>query len=251
MNWKKLKENWVEEERKGFKGWDFSQLAGRKVEGATPWNYKNEVVCFLDPRMQLLDMGTGGGEFLLELNHPYDHTSVTEAWEPNVLLCKNKLEPMGIRVEQVFDDADLPYDDQSFDVIINRHEAYDVSEVRRILKPGGLFITQQVGSKNNEWLSTFLIEGFQSHDDFNLQTEVRKFEDCGFHIKDQQEAFPSMRFYDVGAVVYFAKIIEWEFPGFSVETHMDRLIELQKMLKSKGFIESVEHRFFIIACKEE
>lgn len=49
-------------------------------------------------------MGTGGGKFLLTLDHPYNLTSVTEAYPPNVELCKNKLSPFGIEVKQVFDD---------------------------------------------------------------------------------------------------------------------------------------------------
>ncbi|MNJ78400.1 hypothetical protein D3C77_761450 [compost metagenome] len=36
--------------------------------------------------------------------------------------------------------------------MINRHEAYSVQELNRILKPGGLFITQQVGGQNNRGL---------------------------------------------------------------------------------------------------
>ncbi|WP_442863859.1 methyltransferase domain-containing protein [Anaeromicrobium sp.] len=66
-------------------------------------------------------MGTGGGEFLLSLNHPYEKTAVTEAWEPNVKLCKEKLLPLGICVRQAHEDNELPFEDNSFDMIINRH----------------------------------------------------------------------------------------------------------------------------------
>ncbi|RAK11239.1 hypothetical protein C8C77_103227 [Halanaerobium saccharolyticum] len=40
----------------------------------------------------------------MTLDHPYNLTSVTEAYPPNVELCKNKLSPFGIEVKQVFDD---------------------------------------------------------------------------------------------------------------------------------------------------
>lgn len=45
-----------------------------------------------------------------------------------------------------------------------------------------------------------------------------------------------MYFYDVGALVYFAKIIEWEFPGFSVDACFGNLCKLQKELDANGFI---------------
>ena len=43
-------------------------------------------------------MGTGGGELLLSFNHPYDKTSVTEGYEPNIKLCQEVLSPLGIKV---------------------------------------------------------------------------------------------------------------------------------------------------------
>lgn len=48
-----------------------------------------------------------------------------------------------------------------FDIIISRHEAFDIDEVYRLLKPNGLFITQQVGGLNNKELSQFLISDFK------------------------------------------------------------------------------------------
>ena len=36
----------------------------------------------------------------------------------------------------------MPFDDDSFDMIINRHGNYNVKELYRVLKPNGLFITQ-------------------------------------------------------------------------------------------------------------
>ena len=93
-------------------------------------------------------MGIGGAEFLLSPNHPPQNTSVTESWPPNIKLCLEKLAPLGIRVFPVQEDAHLPIEDDSFDIVINRHESYDLHEVRRILKPGGMFITQQVGGDN-------------------------------------------------------------------------------------------------------
>ncbi len=72
------------EETTKFDGWNFSYLKDRWEAEDLPWNYKDIVEQYLKPQYRLLDMGTGGGEFLLSLNHPYHNTSVTEMWEPNV-----------------------------------------------------------------------------------------------------------------------------------------------------------------------
>ena len=48
-------------------GWDFSHIRGRVEEAPLPWDYKQKVLDFLKPQSVILDMGTGGGEFLLSL----------------------------------------------------------------------------------------------------------------------------------------------------------------------------------------
>jgi len=107
-----LKNLWKSEEQKAFGGWDFSYLKDRWQSETPPWDYKEIILGYLNREHMLLDMGTGGGEFLLGLNHPGDHTCVTEAWEPNVRLCRERLTPLGIGVYQVYDDACLPFDDK-------------------------------------------------------------------------------------------------------------------------------------------
>ncbi len=250
MNKDKLKELWKKEEENSFKGWDFSHLKNRWIDEKLPWDYREILDKYLKPDYKLLDMGTGGGEFLLTLNHPYNNTSVTEMWEPNVKLCKEKLAPLGIDVKQVFNDSELPFEDNTFDMIINRHESFDIKEVRRILKPNGIFITQQVGGKNNEILSKALIKDFKpAFPEHTLDNNVKKFQENFFEVLYADEFFPYLRFKDVGALVFCAKIIEWEFPNFSVYNSFEELYKLNEEIKVKGYIESIEHRFITVCRK--
>lgn len=249
MDYSELRELWKKDEEMSFQGWDFSYLCNRWKEEELPWDYKDILKKYLKPYYRLLDMGTGGGEFLLSLNHSYDKTSVTESYEPNVVLCKEKLSPLGICVRQVYEDDKLPFGENSFDMIINRHESYNVKEVKRLLKPDGIFITQQVGGKNNEVLSKRLIKDFSSqYSQINLGNALGELEKNSFDILYKDEYFPYLHFYDVGAIVYFAKIIQWEFPGFSVDNCFSELCQLHEELKEKQYIESYEHRF-IVVCK--
>ncbi|MNJ60522.1 Methyltransferase domain protein [compost metagenome] len=199
----------------------------------------------------MLDMGTGGGEFLRSLHPPRGRTYATEAYPPNYELCRAILPAWGIEVRQVFDDASLPFEDGFFDLVINRHEAYSVQELGRVLKPGGWFITQQVGGLNNRELSRWLLgeAGMTTETGFGLKQAVHELTRAGFKVMEQYECFPRLRFLDIGALVYLAKVIEWEFAGFSVDRCFEKLCELQKKLEQEGCVESREHRFFIVARK--
>ncbi|WP_243454423.1 class I SAM-dependent methyltransferase [Desulfosporosinus fructosivorans] len=161
MDYMKLKEYWLSEEKKIFQGWNFSYIGKRKTQEPLPWNYDKMVRQYLNTNSTLLDMGTGGGEYLLTLNHPYCKTFATEAYPPNYELCEKTLTPLGIDVRQVFNDHYLPFENEMFDIIINSHSAFDINEVYRLLKPNGLFITQQVGGLNNKELSRLLISDFK------------------------------------------------------------------------------------------
>lgn len=101
---------------------------------------------------ELLDYDTGGGEFLLSLGHPWQKTSATEGYPPNVELCRETLLPLGIHFKECQDPAKIPYPDESFDLIINRHGDFDAPELYRLLKSGGVFITEQVGGDNDRYL---------------------------------------------------------------------------------------------------
>jgi SAM-dependent methyltransferase len=251
MEYMKLKEYWLLEEKKSFEGWDFSYIEERNLEETLPWDYDKIVHKYLNYDSMLLDMGTGGGEYLLTLSHPYRNTFATEAYPPNFQLCKTTLTPLGIDVRQVFYDNYLPFEDEMFDIIINKHESFDMNEIYRLLKPNGVFITQQVGGLNNKELSKFLINDFKeiTSSQHTLENNLRLVENKGFTILKAEEYFPTLKFFDVGALVYFAKIIEWEFPNFSVDSCFKKLCELQTIVEQRGYIESKEHRFIIVSQK--
>ena len=198
MDYGELKILWKAEEARTFAGWDFSLLDGRWESAPLPWDYRTLVLSALKPDDMLLDMGTGGGEFLLTLGHPYARTAVTEAYPPNVTLCQKKLQPPSITVTPVTEDNYLPFKDGNFDIVINRHESFDAAEVYRILKPGGRFITQQVGGRNDADLSRRLIEGFRPQfPDHTLENNVEALRACGFKILQAAQHTSSLRFFDI------------------------------------------------------
>lgn len=127
-----------------------------------------------------MDYDTGGGEFLLSLKHPYDKTSATEGYPPNVKLCSDKLLPLGIDFKECNNPARIPFEDESFDLIINRHGDFNAGEFFRLLRSKGVFITEQVGGDNERDLVEMVLPGTDkpfSH--LNLTEQRRNFEDAG------------------------------------------------------------------------
>ena len=115
-----------EEEIAHIHGWDFSHIHGKfGEEHDLPWNYEKIVRSCLRPEMKLLDIDTGGGEFLLSLNHPHHNLAATENYQPNVELCKRKLLPLGIDFQKADARDKFLFPDQRFYIIINTHVNYN------------------------------------------------------------------------------------------------------------------------------
>ena len=253
MKENELREIWEQEEHVAhIRGWDFSHIRDRYEEGRNlPWNYRTIVEEYRKDWKQLLDYDTGGAEFLLYLHHPYDKTAATEGYEPNVALCREKLIPLGIDFRKCDNPSDVPYEDASFDLILNRHGEFDPLEIKRLLARDGILLTQQVGCDNDRDLVEMVLPGLpKPFPDMNLAEQRHAFEQAGFQILRAEEAYRPIKFYDVGAFVWFAHIIEWEFPDFSVDRCFERLLEMQRVLERDGVIQGTIHRYLICAQKK-
>lgn len=231
-----------------MEGWDWSALDGRYVEAGPLWDYRAEVTALLPTAHTLLDMGTGGGEFLSSLAPLPPECWATEAYPPNLPVAAARLEPLDVRVVAVEEDARLPLPDAHFDLVINRHESFDPHEVRRILRPGGLFLTQQVGGQDNVELNQALQEKVTlSYGAWDATEAARQLRDVGLEVLDEREAFSPGQFVDIGAVVMYLRITPWQIDGFNVAAYHERLLALHRHMQAEGRLETRVHRFFVMA----
>jgi len=69
----------------------FTPLYRLNQEFPLSWNYRNEVKFRIYGISSLLDMGTGGGEFLSSLSPLPANTCATEGYEPNIPVARNRL----------------------------------------------------------------------------------------------------------------------------------------------------------------
>ncbi|MCK4667145.1 methyltransferase domain-containing protein [Candidatus Dependentiae bacterium] len=234
-----------------FEGWDFSYLtkSGRMEESPLPWHYKQMINQYIPKSKVLLDMGTGGGEFLSSLDNLPLKVFATEGYESNIEIARNCLAPKGIEVKPIAEDNLLPFQDNFFDLIINRHEAYSVFELNRVLKPNGIFITQQVGGMNDIDINSMLGAPLPKYFDWCLLKTIEDLIENGLTVTASDEYIGKTRFYDIGAIVYYLKCIPWQIEDFSIKKYFSRLKLLSDHIYKKGFIDFIYHRFYIIASK--
>ncbi|GMR68883.1 TPA: class I SAM-dependent methyltransferase [Bacillus anthracis] len=236
-----------------FSGWDFSFISetGRMKSEPLSWSYGSTAYQLMQRAKSLLDMGTGGGEFLSMLQ-PFPSTIyATEGYTPNLPIARKKLEPLGVTVVEVINDTALPFQNGQFDLIMNQHESYAASEVNRILSRNGVFLTQQVGGLDcavlNEQFGSPLNSEFAS---WSLEAACSELEENGFTILDAKEAFPFQRFYDIGAIVYYLKAIPWQISDFTVERYYEELYRIHEIILQKGYFDVKQHRFIIKAIRD-
>lgn len=110
-------------------------------------NYGRDIIEYFASTLQginsCLDIGAGEGNDLLlvKKSHPQVKLSAVESWEPNV----QKLLSLGVEVKPLnFEEASLPFPDQSFDLILSnqvfehtKELFWVMHEVSRTLKIGG------------------------------------------------------------------------------------------------------------------
>ncbi|CAN5685061.1 class I SAM-dependent methyltransferase [soil metagenome] len=192
-------------------------------------------------------MGTGGGEVLLDLAETLpDDTVATEGWQPNVPIATTALAPHGIEV--VFYDAEtdpaMPFEENRFDLVLNRHEAYAPDEVRRILQPKGHFFTQQVDGRSFKE-SRQLFGGRSNYEHVTLDNFRLQLEEAGFAIKRAREWAGTFAFASVAAMVRYFAIVPWDVPDdFSVDRYADILLDLHRTAADLVF---TQRRFLIMA----
>ncbi|MBV7337814.1 methyltransferase domain-containing protein [Chloroflexi bacterium TSY] len=246
-----LIESWNQEEQRPFVGWDFSYLDGRMYEEQAPWSYTTRACELMPETSSLLDMGTAGGERLLHMKeHWPERVVVTEEYPPNIKLARNNLEPLGVQVVDVElrEHGPMPFGDEEFGLILNRHSAFNVDEVARVLKRDGTFLTQQVhGMWAHDLLAAFGVT--PQWPNATPAHYLPLLEAANLELVTVEDWSGELAFTDVGAIVYYLRAVPWMVVGFSVETHLDALMGLQSQLEKQGRLSFEAKKYLIEARK--
>lgn len=131
-------------------GWDFAGME-YSVEQDYPYNYYHKVVEHITPNTIMLDIGCGSGEKSTKYFGLAKKVVMLDN-EPEMLkkakanVEKFYKEKQAKKFEFVIGDADnkLNFEDESFDLVVSRHCGANMREVFRVLKKGGVFISEDI-----------------------------------------------------------------------------------------------------------
>jgi hypothetical protein len=219
-----------------FRGWDFTVLGDRITLEPPPWAFEQMVDDAAAGASSMLDMGTGGGEWLSARRRAV-RTVATEGWPPNVPIAAARLAPLGVPVvhdEGAVDNVDqetgpprgrLAFRPGAFDLVVNRHESFAAGEVRQVLVTGGTFLTQQ-GNTGARQFHQLL--GLAPPPDRVLHLDLARGQlaRAGFDVQDGAEGTATAVFADVGALAWYLANVPWAVPDFSPERHHAALVAL-------------------------
>ncbi len=242
-----------------FTGWDFRFLDGRYTEGTTSWDYREVLKRRLAGAGAYLDLGTGGGELVASVAPLPPRSVVTEGYRANLQVALRRLAPLGAGVVLSFCDdnaageaqrGSLPFRDSTFDLVSDRHEAFVAAESARVLRPGGTFVTQQVGSDNDIELGRLLGETGRQGEPWDLPRAVGQVEGAGMTVTESGEEQVRSRFLDVGAMAYYLKAVgPLEFEALDPAAVMRGLSEADAKIRAEGAFEVTTSRFYLVAEK--
>ncbi|WHT16723.1 class I SAM-dependent methyltransferase [Crossiella sp. CA-258035] len=233
-------------------GWDFSWLDGRATEQRPSWGYQRSMGERMAGAEVALDIQTGGGEVLAGVPRLAERTFATESWEPNLAKARALLEPRGAQVLLDADEPPLPFEDNTFDLVVSRHPVTVWwAEIARVLAPGGTYFSQQVGPASVFELVEFFL-GPQPEEVRNgrhPEAARAAAEAAGLQVLDLRMESLRTVFHDIGAVVYFLRKVIWMVPGFTVAEYLPDLRRLHERIESEGSFLAHTTRFLIEARK--
>ncbi|MFG1916702.1 class I SAM-dependent methyltransferase [Micromonospora sp. NPDC048898] len=231
-------------------GWGFGWLAGRATEERPPWGYARLVADRMARADAALDVDTGGGEVLAEVPRPPRLLAATEGWPPNVQVARRTLRRVGATVVAVAQDGPLPFRDASFDLVVSRHPVRtDWAQTARVLRPGGTFLSQQIGPGTMRELSAAILGPLPPPTQRHPEHAVAAAEAAGLRVVDLRRATLRATFADVGAVVWFLRKVIWTVPGFTVDRYRAQLHALHTRITREGPFVAHAQRFLVEATR--
>ncbi|MGH9045423.1 MAG: methyltransferase domain-containing protein, partial [Acidimicrobiales bacterium] len=217
-----------------IEGWNFGWLDGRAVEERPSWRYFDRVAERSVEVASLLEVQAGVGSMIGMLPRVPQLSVATEGFAPSLVVAGPRLRARGVFLVPVSQtNPGLPFHDQSFELVISRHPIQPWwTEIARVLKPGGSYLAQHVGPHSLRSLSEFFLGPLPEDSKRDPILEREAAQKAGLSVDTLAMEQLRTAFFDLGAVVYFLRLVPWIVPDFSVTRFYDELARLHALLKT-------------------
>ncbi len=235
------------------RGWDFSRM--RETQEPAPWDYADIARAYLAPDSHVLDIGTGGGERFLALADAFRSGVGIDASAGMIATAQENSTPaLADKISfAVMTAQRLAFLAASFDVVLNRHAPVDATEVTRVLRSGGVFITQQVGARNTANICAVFdcTPGGTYTSDLTQMPEALRaaFIDAGCRIVATGEYDIRIWFLDIESLLFWLQAVPLP-EDFSIERHWPQVDAIIGAYSISRGIETNQHRTLLIARKD-
>jgi len=223
-------------------GWDFSRMADWRA--VAPWDYAAVVSDHVDRDSDVLDIGTGGGERLLSFA-PMIGSGLGIDLDPEMVTVATANGQHEPRVSFRLSSHELENVSETFDVALNRHAPFSLDALQGRLRPGGLFITQQVGERNMDNIKRALGQEMAS-----APISDEMFEGSGLILEEFREYDVEYIVKNVESLVFWLSALDYlhaDVDGAGATTDADVFNAiLDGNVTGAGFITN-EHRYLAIA----
>jgi SAM-dependent methyltransferase len=220
----------------------------RPPDRPVPWDYAEVVAEAARAAGSALDLGTGGGERLASMRKALPLlTFATEEWHVNAPIAHRRLAPLGVPLVWC-SSLHLPFADATFGLVLSRHEDFSTADVARVLRPGGRFVTQQVGHDDWHEIRAYFPEAVDFGDHFlRYQQELA---DAGMRVERAQRHEYTAVYETPGDFAYMLLTAPWLLPDLDVERDIDRLLAFFEEHRTfEGGVAVAEVREIIVAVK--
>jgi hypothetical protein len=220
--------------------WGAGLLPERLSAEGPSWSYTAMARSILSNAQSALDMGTGEGGVLRKLGTVAQTDGCVREWWPTVPAAQERLKPLGVHLVVTLGSADNVGGPD-----LQRRRPGLPFEIFRIIKPGGRFLTQQVGSDEAASVRTLL--GLPiDRSAWAAAPAIDQLQPAGWAIDDVREDRLTMKFADIAALIGYVRTIPWAYQDLDWARVKPRLQQLHFRSQSDP-IEAISHHFLVLA----
>ncbi len=240
-----------------WRGWDLLQLKTRRAP--VPWRLQDAAAEVLAGRESVLDMGSGDGRVLASLADSFMRGIGVDVSKTRVDRARLSL-PMKLRMRVHFTRASahaVPAPDATFQMVLNRHAPLFPEEIDRVLIPGGVFLTQQIGEQNARAITGAFDEargtavgsraGLQEN---QLPRTFEVLSSSGYEVLKHEQYDVPFVFGDAASLLFWMQAVPVPH-DFDIERDAETVLEILDHIATPNGIVTNEHRELLVMRKPE